>query len=171
MSVLGFIRSIRRDTRAASAAEMALVLPMLLVLMFGGFEGGFYMWNEHKVVKAVRDGARYAGRLPFSAYDCSSDTVGQTYRDNIANLTRTGSVDGTAGPRVIGWTNNATQVSVNLLACDTSTKTGLFEDQANGAIRVRVSADIPYPSLFASLGFPTAGLRLRASSQAVVMGL
>lgn len=160
------------DSRAAAAAEMALILPMLLVLMFGGMEAGYYFWNEHKVVKAVRDGARYAGRLPFAAYNCASNTTAEPYRTNIANLTRTGKVSPSTGDiRVIGWTDSATQVGIDLLACDTTLNTGLFEGSATGAVRVRVSADVAYTSLFQSLGFGTTNLRLRASSQAVVMGL
>ena len=54
---------------------MALVLPMLFALMFTTFEGGAYMWTEHKVVKGVRDGARYAARLPFDYYDCGSPSL------------------------------------------------------------------------------------------------
>jgi len=68
------VRQFLRDTKGASAAEMALVLPLLLVLMFGPFELAHYFWTEHKVVKGVRDGARYASRLGFTNYTCSDLT-------------------------------------------------------------------------------------------------
>ena len=48
------------DRRGAAAAEMALVTPLLLVILFGAVELGNYFYNEHIVVKAVRDGARFA---------------------------------------------------------------------------------------------------------------
>ena len=51
-----------RDSRGAAAAEMALVLPLLLVILFGSLELGNYFMNEHTLIKAVRDGARFAGR-------------------------------------------------------------------------------------------------------------
>ena len=35
-------------------------------LMFGAVELGNYFLNEHSLVKAVRDGARYAARQDFS---------------------------------------------------------------------------------------------------------
>ena len=33
------------DTRGAAAVEMALMLPLLLALLFVGFEGGYFLWN------------------------------------------------------------------------------------------------------------------------------
>ena len=54
-------RRLARDVHAAAAAELALVLPLLLIIMFGSFEIGNYFLNEHILVKAVRDGARVAG--------------------------------------------------------------------------------------------------------------
>ena len=52
---------------------MALVVPLMLTLMFGGLEGAYYLWNEHIAIKAVRDGARFASRQPFTKYDCGTD--------------------------------------------------------------------------------------------------
>ena len=52
-----------RDCRGAAAAEMAMVLPLLLALMFGVTELGRYFWSEHVLLKGVwqcnrRDGGR-----------------------------------------------------------------------------------------------------------------
>lgn len=49
-----------RDKRAASAAEFALVLPLLLVFLFGIIDGGRYMWEHNRAEKATQMGARYA---------------------------------------------------------------------------------------------------------------
>lgn len=161
-----------RNTRGAAAVEMALMLPMLVALLFGGMEGGYYFWSEHRVVKAVRDGARYAGRQSFDQYNCSTQSVtNTTTRDQIKNLTRTGSLDGSGAPLIPGWVDGNTTVTVTVAPCNTATATGLFLTQASGAVRVTVSADVPYQSLASSLGISTAGLRLRGSQQAVVMGL
>lgn len=161
--------SFQRDTRGTASVEMALMLPMLVVLLFGGLEGGYYFWSEHRVVKAVRDGARYAGRQSFDQYNCTTTSTTTATRDAIKNLTRTGTLDGTGAPLIPGWVDGNTTVTV--APCNTATATGLFLTQANGAIRVTVSTDVAYRSLFSSLGFTTATLRLRASQQAVVMGL
>ena len=161
--------SFQRDTRGTASVEMALMLPMLVVLLFGGMEGGYYFWSEHRVVKAVRDGARYAGRQSFDQFNCTTTSTTTATRDAIKNLTRTGTLDGTGAPLIPGWVDGNTTVTV--APCNTATATGLFLTQANGAIRVTVSTDVAYRSLFSSLGFTTATLRLRASQQAVVMGL
>ena len=34
-----------RDRNGAAAAEMALVAPLLLILMFGSFEVGKFLWK------------------------------------------------------------------------------------------------------------------------------
>ena len=161
--------SFQRDTRGTASVEMALMLPMLMVLLFGGLEGAYYFWSEHRVVKAVRDGARYAGRQSFDQYNCTTASTMPNTSLAIRNLTRTGTLDATGAPLIPGWVDGNTTVTV--APCNTATATGLFLTQANGAIRVTVSTDVAYRSLFASLGFTTAILRLRASQQAVVMGL
>ena len=185
------IRLFLRDRTASAATEMALLVPMLVILMFGGFEAGYYMWNQHKVIKAVRDGARFAGRMPMVAYDCSSGTGlaspavtvpgdTTTVETAVKNMTRTGTISGLEKPVVSGWANSGVTLAVT---CGNSTggsttQTGLFKNndptltsnKLNGAIRVRVTADTAYRPLFSTLGFSTVNIGLRASAQAVVMG-
>jgi Flp pilus assembly protein TadG len=43
--------------------------------MFGSFEMGRYFLDEHVVLKAVRDGARYASRQRFTNFTCPAGTV------------------------------------------------------------------------------------------------
>ncbi len=152
-----------------SAAEMALVTPLLLALMFGSFELGNYFLSEHVVVVAVRDGARYAGRRPFTDYSCAAPTTAA--RDATWNVTRTGQVDAGGAARLAGWTNAATTITVSV-SCDTSTygSGGIFTGLGGGARIVTVQATVPYRSLFQSIGLGTLGLNLSAQSQAPVMG-
>jgi hypothetical protein len=49
-----------RDERAASAAEFAMVLPLLILLLFGILDIGRYMWTLNRAEKATQMGVRYA---------------------------------------------------------------------------------------------------------------
>jgi hypothetical protein len=49
-----------RDARAASTAEFALVLPLLLIFMFGIIDVGRLMWTWNRAEKATQMGARFA---------------------------------------------------------------------------------------------------------------
>ena len=178
------LRPFLRDARGAAAAEMALMLPLLVVMLFVTFEGGYFLWNEHKVVKGVRDGARYAGRLDFSKYGCGVEDDPLTEEDegvppsvdgavigSIKNLTRTGRLTGGTAA-VAGWQDAHVAVSVN---CATG-QGGLYDSVSGNAPRVTVDASVPYPSspltdLVGVLGFDTTGISLNASAQSAVMGL
>lgn len=140
---------------------------MMMALLFGSFEGGNYLLTEHKVIKGVRDGARYAARLPFNSFDCASGDVSDSaIEDDIIAVTRTGR-PGTGGAvRVSGW--DAAEVSVTV-SCDDTTTTGLYETVGT-APRVLVATTVPYPSIVGMLGFDTDGAVVRAQAQAAVMG-
>lgn len=49
-----------RDQRGASAAEFALVLPLLLLFLLGTIDVGLYAWSINRAEKATQTGARWA---------------------------------------------------------------------------------------------------------------
>ena len=49
-----------KDQAAASAVEFALLLPLLLILLFGIVDGGRWMWSLNRAEKAAQMGARMA---------------------------------------------------------------------------------------------------------------
>jgi Flp pilus assembly protein TadG len=49
-----------RCDRAASAAEFALVLPLLLIFLFGIIDGGRFLWEFNRAEKATQMGVRFA---------------------------------------------------------------------------------------------------------------
>lgn len=49
-----------RDRSAASAAEFTLVLPLLIVFLFGIIDAGRFMWEYNEAEKATQMGARFA---------------------------------------------------------------------------------------------------------------
>lgn len=170
-----------KSQRATAAAEMALVTPLLITLMFGAFELGNYFLSEHVVVKAVRDGARYAGRLGFTNYPCSSESTDNiplgTVVSDTRNLVRTGQITGGTA-RLVGWTDPATIV-VTYDCIDPTDATPSYTGIYNGmdyvpVVTVKTSATDPrltYSSLFNNLGFSSTSLSLNAEAQSAVMGI
>jgi Flp pilus assembly protein TadG len=160
----------------AAAVEMAMVLPFLLVLLFGSAELGNYFLDEHGLVKQVRDGARYAARIPLEAnYTCPS-TVSPTAQTLITNVTRTGTVTGTGTGRFTAeyWGRNcgsATQtLTVTVRCVSNDDYDGIYSALPGDIPVVKVSAAVGYRSLLGSLGLPTANACLRAESEAPVIG-
>jgi Flp pilus assembly protein TadG len=157
------------DCSGAAAAEMAMVLPILLILIFGSVELGYYFMSEHVVDKAVRDASRYAARLPLSDYPgCTS--IDSTALQQIQRLARTGDPAGTVA-RLAGWTaDTMTTVTISCPGTGTYANGGIYTDFPNGAPVVTITAQVPYTTLFGLLGLGAATLNLNASQQAAVMG-
>lgn len=69
---LARFRHFGRDTAGASAAEFALVLPLMILFLIGIIDAGYYMWQLNRAEKAVQIGARWA---------VATDMVPATLRD------------------------------------------------------------------------------------------
>ncbi len=170
-------QSILSNAHGAAAAEMALVLPLLLTIMLGSVELGSYFYNEHILVKAVRDGARYAGRQNFSYYSaCSGEPTGTVGAETRA-LVRTSLLAGGTDrfPDVedgdITLDTNCFTTATDM-SSSTETLSGIYRGAASGAPVVTVRASVDYePVVGAAFGFSGVGFKLNAEQQAAVMGL
>ena len=166
-----------RDRRGAAAAEMALVAPLLVTILIGSVELGSYFYSEHILVKAVRDGARYAGRQNFSSYDaCSGEPTGTVVAETRA-LVRTSLLAGGAD-RFTGIDDTDINLEVSCattatdLAAGTESMTGIYRGRASGAPIVTVSATVDYvPVIGAPFGFSGVGFHLTAEQKSAVMGI
>ena len=174
------LRALIRDRSAAAGAEMAFVAPMLIILMFGSMELGNYFLNQHAITKQVRDGARYASRLPVAAaYNCSASPA-TVFEDsaaeaNIIKVTKTGAVVGDGAKRFPDafWVACASgnPITVTIRCVDKDAYGGIYRNLVDDIPVVKVSADVAYNSLFASMGFNTTGMCMRAESELAVAGL
>lgn len=175
------LRQLFREERGAAAAEMALVTPLLLIIMFGSVELGNFFMSEHALVKSVRDGARYAARQSFTNFSGCSTTAASVpagLANDVKTLVRKGSLDNSAADRLPNWSSADATFSVTV-SCDTSTGGqtfgGIYQGNnvgtANAGPVVIVSASVPYRPVLASYGFTGVGLSLSANQQAAVTGI
>lgn len=162
--MLARLRLFLKDQIGAAAAEMALIMPLVMVMLFATFEGAYFIITEHQVVTGVRNAARYAARLDFSQYSCPAATFSGSTA-TVQNLARTGQLTGGTS-RVQGWVNGDITVTVTCTAQD-----GIYTAVGNYAPKVRVSSRFNYPSLMGQLGFTQATLPIGASAESPVMGL
>ena len=156
--------------QGAAAAEMALILPLAVLMMFTSIEAGHYFYQEHQVVKGLRDGARFAARQSFDDINCRG---GAAYIDpalvtTVKNLSRTGTLAGGTA-RVSGWVNPDIMVDVSCPSVAQAT-TGIY-DTSEQAPQVEVSTSLSYDSLFNGLGVITDSYTLNAEQNATVMGI
>ena len=172
-----FLRLFLRDTSGVAAAELALMLPLLALLLFGGMELSNLMWAEHQVVKSVRNGARFAARQAPSNFTCGASNLGAA-DTQVRNLIRTGSLDGQGDPVVRKWTDGSASTIAISVECDTASaySTGGIYRDASGtgapaipsAMRVKIDVTVPYPALFGT--FSLGSYNLRAEGQSPVTG-
>ena len=86
-------RCLVADCRGASAAEFSLVLPLLILLLFGIIDAGRLLWEVNRAEKATQMGARYAivngsnslycptGTPAPGSYSC--DPTGEDVKDRV----------------------------------------------------------------------------------------
>jgi hypothetical protein len=123
--------------------------------------------TEHIVVKAVRDGARFAARRSVAA-DYPDCTPSSQLVTDTQNVTRTGQVIDGGEARFASW-SGSDSIAVEA-SCDTSGDySGVF-NTGIGAPVVTVRAAVPYVPLFNRIGLSSATLTLHAESQAAVTG-
>ena len=167
-----------RDDRGNAAAEMTFVTPLLLILMMGCVELGNYFWNEHTLMKAVRDGARFAARQGFSNFGtCSSggtDLSSATIGTDTKKVVQKGSLDSTQPDLLPNWSTATFKLTATCATTQVGgqSMSGLYKNDPNGWTKVTVEATITYrPVLAVALGFSGVGYQLYAQSQAAVTGL
>lgn len=80
----------RATERGAVAVEFALVLPLLLLVVFGAIQFGFVFAQQATLASAARTGARYGSVNIYSGSHLCSQTI-QTTRDAARTVGMQGS--------------------------------------------------------------------------------
>ena len=150
MPMLSSLIKLPRDARGNAVVEFALLLPLLLLLLTGITEIGRAYYQANAVEKGLRAGALFAGRNSFS--------LTAQVRTMVANLVKTGTLDGSGGYLVSGWAD----VDADLTIDDTLT----FPIDATTTIPVvRLTASVPLdplmPGMLALVGLGDVTIELR----------
>ena len=88
------MRSLWPDREGSALVEATIIIPVLLILVFGVFEFSALFWQEQLISAGVRDAARYLAR--------NADPSSRAIENAAENLAVTGSISG-GTPRVPGW--------------------------------------------------------------------
>lgn len=129
LAVLGSARSLLRDTRASALVEGAVVLPLLVVLLFGIYEFSWFFYQQHVISYGLRDAARYLAR---SQDACLPNSPNWSEATRIArNLAATGFPSG-GQDRVKGW--SGTQIVVSCSAIENASPPPATSFYRGGAI-------------------------------------
>ncbi len=149
MPMLSSLIRVPRDARGNAVVEFALVLPLLLLLFTGMTEIGRAYYQANAVEKGLRAGALFAGRNSFP--------LTAQVRTMVANLVKTGNLDGSGGYLVSGWADMDADLNID----DTLT----FPIDATTTIPVvRLTASVPLdplmPGMLALVGLGDVTIEL-----------
>jgi hypothetical protein len=71
------------NERGATAVEFAIVLPLLLLVVFGVIEWGLYMYNRQVITNAAREGARYGVLMRMAPRDVTDTDEDQAIKAKV----------------------------------------------------------------------------------------
>ncbi|RST29696.1 pilus assembly protein [Sphingomonas ginkgonis] len=174
-----------RDRSAAAAAEMALAVPLLLIIMGGSFELGNYFHDEHILAEGLRDAGRFVARQSITNFTSCTGTLasGTTVYDRARLLASKGTLASTAADRLPNWSSVTDSCSPLpaagcfqlALSCSTTasgqTMSGVYKGVSGGAPVVRLEASLPYRPVIGAYGFSGWGQKLHATEEVAVVGL
>ena len=75
-----------RGERGASMVEFALIMPVFMILIFGGITASLVYQDRSAVVNAVREGSRFGATLPYAQCDTTSNCTAGGSARNWAQL-------------------------------------------------------------------------------------
>ncbi len=150
--------SLFRDERGTAFLESAIVLPVVVLLLFGIIEIGRALQQHHALTKAVRDAGRYLARVYL---DCpaTADPDWAAAKAAAQNLALTGQLSG-GTPLIDGWT--AASFAIADPTCDTWS--------GREVQLITITGDVPYQDLGFIDALGVAPFRMRAQHQQLHIG-
>jgi hypothetical protein len=156
--------------RGNAGAEFALLLPLLVVLLFGGLEIGRLLHDYHAVRESVRGASRYLSRV---VVDCAGFVDGPIHTasdhvDNAKNLALRGKLDPSA-PYLLGyWTDpNSVDIDIDCSIDNTTNRYQGLYDNVDSVPHIVVSATVPFTFLFGQMFSSSGTIDLELSHKVV----
>lgn len=162
-----------RRERGSALVEFTLIMPLMLLIVFGGITTAMAYQHKSEMVHAVRDGARYGATVPRDQCDTVTNCGNRNWAELVQYVTskRSGGalttsqicvalVVGSSGS-VYTRTNGVYSTGTNATFPDT----GCFDDgNADTGMRVHVSSVKGGDKI--NLVFSTLGVTLKSSGSA-----
>ncbi len=134
----------QRNRRGAEAVEFALILPILVLLVFGSIDYGLYFWQQARATNAILSAMRIGGMTPppdaeLGAGTCST-CVSAVEASAVANLAAIGITVAAADVRpTMSGVNGVCTMTINTIV-DYESVTGLFQVPENYEVNIQVVA-------------------------------
>lgn len=150
------IKNLAQRREGTAAVEFAILMPVMLLLLFGGIEIGRMLVDYHAVTKSVRDATRFLTRVGLTCPGTTpvsgpiSNYIDSASNETIArNLAISGSVDNptSASDYLLKyWTNaNAISITVDCIA-NGGQYAGVFTSRPL-IPQITMSANVPFALL------------------------
>lgn len=130
VSILRMTDALHRGTAGAAALEFALALPVLVMLLAGGYEFSRGIWYHHLVNKTVRDATRYIARMPDPL-----DPITQTRAERLA---MTGTTEAGGTPILPEWATYPERFQVSFAVKTFDNSAGTFRGPGGGTEDIKV---------------------------------
>jgi Flp pilus assembly protein TadG len=105
------IRRLRKTDEGAEVIEMVIVLPLLLMLLFGIVEFGFLFQRYVFLTNAAAEGARVASLPGYTQADVQARVAAYAAASNITGVTATSVASPIAGPGGTSWPGSQVTVT------------------------------------------------------------
>jgi Flp pilus assembly protein TadG len=140
-----------RGERGAAMVEFVLILPVFLLIVFGGITGALSYEHKAETVHAVRDGARYGATVPLGQCDTTASCGNRNWAQLVQYVTAQRS-DGTL---------STDQICVSLVTGTTGTT--VFAGHLGGVYTTGTSSTFPTAGCFSD-GNVDTGTRVHVSA-------
>lgn len=159
--------------RGAAMVEFAMVLPILIMLLFGITELGRALYQQSNLYKAVTSGARYMARTnaTLDETNCSITDDWADDTDDAVNLIIYGNIAGTGTPLLPHLDSN-TKAKITITPRSETLTMGDGEDKI--ICIITVSAEVDFAGLFGDIAIPFTNIgafKIRAETEERYIGL